>query len=167
MPKNGCIEKPVASKGGSGIANAPFVNAPKFGQSISTVAPFSENDVGLGCIDMVSATEFWSFPVHSSSSAGDKADSMTPVVGDPLADAGGLDPSGIAFMRRPVDVVNWLIARSRNSALLLDSLNVHLYSSSFSLYASASSLEPALTHRRPMNVPTRAKQYFEEEYQND
>lgn len=118
---------------GSDIAKAPFVRDPKLGQSISIAAPFSENVVGLGCIDMVSVTEFWSFAPHSSSSAWETAGSVTAALGEPLIEAGGLDPSGIAFMSKPVDVVNWLMARSRNSALLLDNLSVHRYSSSFSL----------------------------------
>lgn len=149
------------------MANVAFPNGLKLGQSISIAAPLSEKEVGLGCMESVSAAECWSFPAHSSSSTWEGALSVIAAAGEPLIEAGGREPSGIAFMSKPVEVVNWLMARSKNSALLLDSLNVHLYSSNFSLYPSASSFEPALTQRRPMKVPTSEKQYFEEEYQND
>ena len=67
-------------------------------------------------------------------------------------------------MRTPVEVASMLIARSRNSADLEDSRNVHRYSSKFALYESASSLFGDVTHRRDVKVPTSAKQYLDAEY---
>src|SRR5687768_4670705 len=78
-----------------------------------------------------------------------------------------LGESGIDFTKTPVDVASIPIALSRKSADFEFSRSVHRYSSSFALYVSASPWSNAVTHRREMKVPTRAKQYLEAEYQKD
>lgn len=145
------------------MVNVLFDNA-NSGHSMDIAVP-SENEVGLACIDM-SPMEFCS-PTQSSSSSPCEYDLSSIVYGDTISVDGSRCSSGMAVMSRPVEVVSILMARSKNSALLLERRKVQRYSSSFFLYPSASSLELAVTQRSPMKVPTTAKQYFDEEYQKD